>query len=91
MCGVLAAVVALADPELVVVGGEWGSRPAIIEESASRFARLPRHVPVRPAAVLTEPALTGARAHAVTALQTAVTGLATRPDDPSRRSAVQRA
>jgi predicted NBD/HSP70 family sugar kinase len=91
VCGVLAAVVALADPELVVVGGEWGSRPAIIGEIRDRFARLPRHVPVRPAAVRTEPALTGARAHAVAALQAAVTGLATRPDDPGRRSVVQRA
>jgi predicted NBD/HSP70 family sugar kinase len=74
VCGVVAALVALADPELVVLGGGWG--PAVVDDVRERSARLPRPVPVRPAAVVIEPALTGARAHAVAALQAAVTELA---------------
>jgi predicted NBD/HSP70 family sugar kinase len=31
ICGVLAAAVALADPDLVVVGGTWGSDPAVLD------------------------------------------------------------
>jgi predicted NBD/HSP70 family sugar kinase len=74
VCGVVAALVALADPEVVVLGGGWG--PAVVDDVRERCARLPRPVPVRPAAVVAEPALTGARAHAVAALQAAVTDLA---------------
>jgi DNA-binding Lrp family transcriptional regulator len=74
VCGVLAALIALADPELVVIGGGWG--PTLVDDIRERSARLTRSVPVRPAAVVTEPAVTGARAHAVAALQAAVTELA---------------
>jgi len=64
--GVLAAVVALADPEVIVVGGPWGSH--VLDAVAAAFARLPRHVPVRAADVTTEPSLAGARTAAVSRL-----------------------
>jgi predicted NBD/HSP70 family sugar kinase len=63
--GVLAALVALVDPKVVVIGGEWGSQPSIVSAIRAAFASQPRSVPIRPAAVTTEPALTGARADAL--------------------------
>jgi predicted NBD/HSP70 family sugar kinase len=65
ICGVLAALVALADPQLVVVGGTWGTHPALLRAVSDRSAALPRPVPLRPAQVMAEPALTGARAKAL--------------------------
>ncbi len=47
--GVLAAVVALSDPELIVIGGSWGTHPLILEAITTAFTRMPRHVPVRAA------------------------------------------
>jgi predicted NBD/HSP70 family sugar kinase len=29
--GVLAAVIALTDPELIIIGGSWGNSPVILE------------------------------------------------------------
>lgn len=72
VCGVLAALVALADPELVVVGGTWGADPVVLDAVAARFADLPRHVPVRPARLTGRAALHGARAHALDALRAAI-------------------
>jgi predicted NBD/HSP70 family sugar kinase len=63
--GVLAAVVALADPRVVVVGGEWGTHPDVMASVAERFARLPRHAPLRAARVTERAALTGARQDAL--------------------------
>jgi predicted NBD/HSP70 family sugar kinase len=63
--GVLAAVVAIADPELIVIGGTWGTHPAVIEGIRGEFARHPRHVPIRPAQVTVEPSLAGARHQAL--------------------------
>jgi hypothetical protein len=65
--GVLAAVVALADPVLIVVGGPWGSH--VLDAVAAAFGRLPRHVAVRAADVTTEPSLAGARSAAVSRLR----------------------
>ncbi|MBW0088675.1 hypothetical protein I4I73_06010 [Pseudonocardia sp. KRD-184] len=73
VCGVLAAAVALADPTLVVLGGTWGSEPAVLDAVAAAFAQLPRHVPVRPAQLADAPSLTGARAHALHELRTVIT------------------
>jgi predicted NBD/HSP70 family sugar kinase len=70
--GVLAATVALCDPGLVVIGGEWGTHPAVIEAIAARLRGSPRRVPVRATAVTTEPALTGARSSAVGDLQSRI-------------------
>jgi predicted NBD/HSP70 family sugar kinase len=70
--GVLAAVVALADPELIVIGGSWGARPRILDAITTAFTRMPRHVPVRAATLSTEPSLAGARADALTRLRAAI-------------------
>jgi predicted NBD/HSP70 family sugar kinase len=73
--GVLAAVVALADPRVIVIGGGWGSHPSVFRAVEEGFGRLPRHAPVRPARVTDEPALAGARQHALHELQDRILGL----------------
>ena len=70
--GVLAAVVALCDPELIVIGGSWGTHPLILEAITTAFTRMPRHVPVRAAKLRAEPSLAGARADALTRLRLAI-------------------
>jgi predicted NBD/HSP70 family sugar kinase len=70
--GVLAAVVALADPGFVVVGGSWGSQPAVLDAVATAFGEHPRHVPVRAARLTAEPALAGARLEALSRLRAAI-------------------
>jgi predicted NBD/HSP70 family sugar kinase len=67
--GVLAAVVALADPGVVVIGGEWGTHPAVLSAVQERFGRLPRRAPVRAAKVTEEPARHGVRLRALRELQ----------------------
>jgi predicted NBD/HSP70 family sugar kinase len=74
--GVLAALVALSDPELIVLGGSWGSEPLILESITTAFERLPRHVPVRAARLTAEPSLAGARADALTRLRQAIVSAA---------------
>jgi predicted NBD/HSP70 family sugar kinase len=68
--GVVAALVAFADPEVVVVGGCWG--PALLDAVAAAVAGLPRAVPIRAAAVTAEPALAGVRADALRRLRSAI-------------------
>ncbi|MDX8030198.1 ROK family transcriptional regulator [Lentzea sp. BCCO 10_0856] len=63
--GVITALVALADPAVVVVGGPWG--PALLDAISSA----PRPVSVVAASVA-EPSLTGARAEALDRLRTAL-------------------
>jgi predicted NBD/HSP70 family sugar kinase len=70
--GVLAAIVALADPGLVIIGGPWGRHPVMLEAISSAFARLPRHVPVRAAGLTDQPSLAGARSDAVSRLRSAI-------------------
>jgi predicted NBD/HSP70 family sugar kinase len=70
--GVLSAAVALADPQLVVLGGPWGTHPAIVEAVREDFGSQPRCVPVHPAAVSEQPSLRGARTHALEELRAAV-------------------
>jgi predicted NBD/HSP70 family sugar kinase len=72
----VAALVALSDPEVVILGGAWGGHPAVIDTVRARFRRSPRHVPIRPAAVTGEPALCGARRRALGDLRTAIVALA---------------
>ena len=69
VCGVLAAAVALTDPELIIIGGSWGSHPLILQAISAAAARLPRHVPIQAAQLTVEPSLTGARADALTRLR----------------------
>jgi predicted NBD/HSP70 family sugar kinase len=72
LSGVLAALVAVCDPEAVILGGEWGGHPAVIDTVRARFLQSPRHVPIRPAAVTEEPALSGARRRALDDLRSAI-------------------
>ncbi|MGV9342523.1 ROK family protein [Streptomyces sp. NPDC003688] len=66
--GVLSAAVALTDPDVVVVGGEWGRLPVMIDAIRHQVTGGPRPVPVT-AATVTSPELTGARARAVEELR----------------------
>jgi predicted NBD/HSP70 family sugar kinase len=70
--GVLAAVLALADPELIIIGGSWGSHPVILDVISTATARLPRPVPIRAAGLTTEPSLAGARLEALDRLRSAI-------------------
>ncbi len=70
--GVLAAVVALSDPELIVIGGSWGAHPVILDAITTAFTRLPRHVAVRAAKLRAESSLAGARADALDRLRLAI-------------------
>ncbi len=70
--GVLAAVVALCDPELIVIGGSWGAHPVILDAITTAFTRLPRHVAVRAAKLRAESSLAGARAEALNRLRLAI-------------------
>jgi predicted NBD/HSP70 family sugar kinase len=72
VCGVLAAVVAFTDPELVVVGGTWGSEPAVLDATGADLRQLPRPISIRPPRVTVEPSLTGARAQALNELRAAI-------------------
>ena len=67
--GAIAAAVALADPELIIIGGPWGSQPAILDAITACTARLPRHIPVRGAELTDNPSLAGARTDALSRLR----------------------
>lgn len=82
ICGVLAAVVALADPSLVVIGGTWGRHPLVLEAIAAELARHPRHPEVRGAEVTEEPSLVGARYAALEHLRASVVASATSAPKP---------
>jgi predicted NBD/HSP70 family sugar kinase len=69
--GIVAAAVALADPELII-GGSWGSHPVILDVISTATARLPRHAPVRAAWLTTEPSLAGVRHDARNRLRSAI-------------------
>jgi predicted NBD/HSP70 family sugar kinase len=77
--GVVAAIVALADPERIIVGGSWGT--AVLDAVRTAVARTPRPVPVDPAELTTEPVLAGVRAEALRRLRAAVTA----PTDQGQR------
>jgi predicted NBD/HSP70 family sugar kinase len=74
--GVLAAVVALCDPELIVIGGSWGVHPLVLGAITTAFTRMPRHVAVRAARLSAEPSLTGARTDALHRLRSAIVAAA---------------
>jgi len=70
--GVVAAIVAFADPREIVIGGTWG--PALIEEIAEATAATPRPVPLRPATTgIADPVLAGVRAEALDRLRASLT------------------
>jgi predicted NBD/HSP70 family sugar kinase len=72
IAGILAALVALADSEVIVVGGPWGRHPAVLDLIAAATARLPRPAPVRAAEVTAEPSLAGARLEALSRLRSVI-------------------
>jgi len=74
--GVLAAVVALSDPEVIVIGGSWGVHPLVLDAITAVFTRMPRHVAVRAATLRTQPSLAGARADALNRLRSAIVAAA---------------
>jgi len=82
ICGVLAAAVALADPEVVLIGGPWGRDPAVLAAIAREFGRAPRNVAVEAASVEDEPALVGARETALRQLRDAIVAGASWGEDP---------
>jgi predicted NBD/HSP70 family sugar kinase len=84
--GVLAALIALADPQLVVIGGSWGSQPAVLASISAAAAALPRRVLLRPAAIAREPSLAGARAEALRLLRIAIIDAARDQAGPPRRA-----
>jgi predicted NBD/HSP70 family sugar kinase len=85
ICGVLAALVALTDPRLVVVGGTWGTHPAVLQAVSDRSGRLPRPAPVRGASVATEPSLAGARHQALHGLRAVILNRGTAHPGADRR------
>jgi predicted NBD/HSP70 family sugar kinase len=70
--GVLAGVIALADPELIIIGGSWGSHPVVLDIISAASAHLPRHVPVQAATLTTEPSLAGVRLEALSRLRSTI-------------------
>jgi predicted NBD/HSP70 family sugar kinase len=72
IAGVLSAVVALADPEIVIVGGPWGNHPVFLDLIAAAAARLPRHASVRAARLTADPSLAGVRLEALSRLRSAI-------------------
>ncbi len=82
VAGAIAAIVALADPAQIVLGGTWGRQPVVAGAVTAAVADLPRPVPVRPASPAAEPSLAGARAEALTRLRTAIVTRA-QPTPPS--------
>ncbi len=81
--GVLAAIVALADPQRIVIGG-WGSNPAILDSINAATAKLPRHSPVQTAQLTTEPSLAGARLEALDRLRKAILATSRRRRDHTK-------
>ena len=73
ICGVLTATVALADPELVIVGGTWGLDPALLDALIGELRQHPRPVPVRAPLVTDHPSLAGARDQALHQLRNTIT------------------
>jgi predicted NBD/HSP70 family sugar kinase len=66
--GVLTSVVALCDPELIVLGGPWGGRPEVVDAVRAAAVGLRRPVEVRAAVVTEQAPLSGARTAAIRAL-----------------------
>ncbi|NUO89271.1 MAG: ROK family transcriptional regulator [Dermatophilaceae bacterium] len=79
VCGVLSAAVAIADPEMVVVGGAWGRDTRFVAELSRQVGGLPRPVRLVPARVGPEPPLTGARSAALEQLRDVIVADAREP------------
>lgn len=69
VCAVLTALIAFLDPEMVVLGGPWGTEDKLLAALRDALGRQPRSVLLDRARVTEEPALRGARGAAVTRLR----------------------
>ncbi len=69
LSGVIAATIALADPEQVVLGGSWGRDPRVTDALRGCLAAAPRTVPLRTAILADHPDHLGARTHGLTELR----------------------
>jgi predicted NBD/HSP70 family sugar kinase len=78
VAGVLAGLLVVTDPEVVVVGGPWGSTPELLQAVQPALDDLPRRPQIRTAAVAIEAALVGVRRTAVDELRTAIVRRAAR-------------
>jgi predicted NBD/HSP70 family sugar kinase len=70
--GVVAAAIALADPEQVVVGGSWGRDPRLLAAMTDSLAAAPRAVPLRTAIDAEHPDHLGARTYGLAELRTLI-------------------
>ncbi|KUL41101.1 ROK family transcriptional regulator [Actinoplanes awajinensis] len=70
--GVIAALIALADPQEVVIGGSWG--PALLGDIRDAATWAPRDVTVRAAGLTGTPVLAGVRAAALDRLRGSIVG-----------------
>jgi predicted NBD/HSP70 family sugar kinase len=71
-CDVLAAAIALCDPQLVVIGGDWGTAAPVFEAVQARMTGLPRSVPLDLARARGNSAFPGARSAAVDQLRASI-------------------
>ena len=69
VCDVITAAIGLADPQLVVIGGDWGTDPAIYAALQTRARSVPRPVPLELTQTGGNSALAGARSAALHALR----------------------
>ena len=76
---VIAALIAIADPQLVMLGGPWGIQPRLLDAVRQRIAEHPRHVPITPATIIDNAPLAGARHHAHQQLRSRIAALAHPP------------
>ncbi|WP_328474351.1 ROK family transcriptional regulator [Actinoplanes sp. NBC_00393] len=88
VAGVIAAIVALADPQEIIIGGSWG--PQLIDSIRAATAGLPRPAPVRAATPDGNPVLSGVRAEALRRLQGAVVRTGTPGPAPAPRPTAAR-
>lgn len=73
VAGVFTAAVALADPGAIIVGGPWGTHPAVLHSIETEAAGLSRQPTLRAATVTEAAPLAGARAEATAQLRHAIT------------------
>jgi predicted NBD/HSP70 family sugar kinase len=71
--GVLSALVALTDPAVVIIGGSGGTHPTVLDTVITESRTMPRPPHIRPATIVAEAPLVGARAHAVHAWRASIT------------------
>lgn len=69
VCGVLVTIISLTDPEVIIVGGPWGTDEDLLGLVVERLNGQPRRVAVRAATAAADTPLTAVRAFALTALR----------------------